>query len=349
MRPDRLRRALLALLPALSALACQAAGPLPPAEPDPVVLFDHHVHLLGPRLVREWKSIGVPFSRPDAFYHSIDGWFDGSGNSPDGSALAGAVLVPMAHFYGNAEFRAALGLSLDEEQSAVREENEHVAREAARRPERTIALASADLLRPYALAELAHMRRAFGVPGVKLHLGSAGFDFRDEAHLAALETAVTWVVSEDLWLLLHLDPQRRGTEASDVRRLLERVLGPHPDLRVVIAHLGGSGGFGPWTQAVLATSTEWLADEARAGRPRPGVRFDLSAVPMLRESEGVPPSTPEELAALAPALRRLGLERLLFGSDFPVFDPREHARFLAERTDLAPAELARILAQRYPE
>jgi len=48
------------------------------------------------------------------------------------------------------------------------------------------------------------------------------------------------------------------------------------------------------------------------------------------------------------ALRHLGLERLLFGSDFPVFDPREHARFLAERTGLTRAELDRILARRLP-
>lgn len=347
MPPDRLRRAHLALLPALLSLACRGSAPATVEESHPA-LFDHHVHLLGPRLVREWKSIGVPFSRPDEFYHSVDGWFDGTPAPADGPALAGAVLVPMAHFYGNAEFREALGLSLEEEEAAVREENEHVARAAARRPERTIALASADLLRPYALEELARMRREFHVPGVKLHLGSAGFDFRDEAHLAALEAVVTWAAREDLWVLLHLDPQRRGTETSDVRRLLERVLGPHPELVVVIPHLGGSGGFGPWTQAVLATCTEWLADEARAGRPRPGVRFDLSAVPMIRASEGVPPSTPAELAALAPALRRLGLERLLFGSDFPVFDPREHARFLAERTGLTRAELERILVQRLP-
>jgi predicted TIM-barrel fold metal-dependent hydrolase len=124
------------------------------------------------------------------------------------------------------------------------------------------------------------------------------------------------------------------------------VLGPVPDARVVLAHCGGSGGFGPWTRDVLATVTDWLDDEARAGRPRPDVRVDVSAVLLARESEGVPASTPEEAAALGPALRRLGLARVVLGSDWPVFEPDETLRLLRERTDLTPAELDALVAAR---
>ena len=302
------------------------------------------MHLLGPTLVADWKALGAEFSRPDAAYASADALLASAAGSV--SDLTGAWLVPMAHLYGNEEFRLGLGLSEEEEERRAHAENLHVAREAARRPGTTGALVSVDPLRPWALRELERMRHEPGVIGAKVHLACAGFDFTDPEHLTRLERVVAWVEQADQVLLLHLDPQRRGTETDDVRRLLERVLGPHRDATVVIAHLGGSGGFGPWTQAVLATLTTWLDDEAAGGHPRPGVLVDLSAVPMIRESEGVPPTSEEELAALAPALRRLGLERVLFGSDFPVFDPREHARFLRERSGLGEAELAPILARR---
>lgn len=306
-------------------------------------LQDHHVHLLGPTLVADWKALGAEFSRPDAAYASADGLLGSPAGSEPG--LTGAWLVPMAHLYGNEEFRLGLGLSEEEEERRAHAENLHVAHEAARRPGTTVALVSVDPLRPWALRELERMRHEPGVIGVKVHLACAGFDFGAAEHLTRLERVVAWVEEAGQVLLLHLDPRRRGTEAGDVTRLLEIVLGPHPEANVVIAHLGGSGGFGPWTQAVLATLTTWLDDEAARGHPRRGFFVDLSAVPMIRESEGVPPTSAEELAALAPALRRLGLERVLFGSDYPVFDSREHARFLRERSGLSEAELAPILAR----
>jgi predicted TIM-barrel fold metal-dependent hydrolase/pimeloyl-ACP methyl ester carboxylesterase len=321
---------------ALAALA-QATG----APPGPAPFFDHHAHVLGPGLVRDWSSQGATFSRPAEAYGSAGALLEGGDE-----ALAGAALVPMAHLYGNAAFRTALGLSAEEELARVRAENDHAALEAARHRGRTVALAAVDLLRPYALDELARARREHAVAGAKLHLASAGLDFQDDAHLAALERVVAWAEDEGAWLLLHLDPQRSGVGVEDVRQLLARAFGPHPHARAVIAHLGGSGGFGPWTRAVLATCTAWLEAERAARRPRPAFLLDLAAVPMLRESEGTPASSAEELAALAPALRALGMERIVFGSDWPVFEPREHARFLAERCGLTPGELDRIRRNR---
>ena len=68
-------------------------------------LVDHHVHILGPGLLRDWQSLGVPFSREDSAYTSAARLLDADG------ALEGAILVPMAHLYGNEEFRRALSVS----------------------------------------------------------------------------------------------------------------------------------------------------------------------------------------------------------------------------------------------
>lgn len=126
------------------------------------------------------------------------------------------------------------------------------------------------------------------------------------------------------------------------------MLGPHPDLTVIVAHLGGSGGYGAWTRSVFRTVLDWLDERRAAGEARTGVFFDVSAVVLERESEGVPATTPEEAAELAADLRRAGMDRLLLGSDAPVFDPRRTVELLRDRAGLAPAEIDRLLASEVP-
>jgi predicted TIM-barrel fold metal-dependent hydrolase len=194
--------------------------------------------------------------------------------------------------------------------------------------------------------EAERCRRSHPGAGLKLHLASAGLDFRDAAAVARLESFIAWAERRRVGVLLHLDPQRRGLETEDVTRLLDRVFGPHPDVEVIVAHLGGSGGFGPWTRSVLIALGDWLAAEEARGRARRDFIVDLSAVILESESEGVPASTDEELAALAPALRRFGLARVVFGSDYPSFDPFRTRRLLAERTGLTAEEIDRLSANR---
>ncbi len=331
------RCALATVIATLSALFASASCGAPARARAPR-LVDHHVHVLSPQLVSEWKSIGVPFSKPDEHYVAVDALLERA-------QLDAALLVPMAHFYGNDEFRGALELELEAERARVAHENDYVAELAARHP-RCAALASVDLLRPYAFDELARARRELDVVGVKLHLRSAGFDPRDASHVAELARAVAWVADADELLLLHLDVQREDLTREDVLRCLEAAFGPHSGARVVIAHLGGSGGFDARTQLIFEACVNWLERERAQGRQRESFWFDVSAVPLLRESEGVPASTPAELDALRGAVRRIGLERLCFGSDYPVFDPREHAQALAETLDLDDSELEQVLTVR---
>lgn len=327
--------------------ACTPRAEWPASEParaleSATIPVDHHVHLLGPGLLRDWKSLGVPFSREDAAYLSADGLLDGAdGVSP---IVERVVLVPMAHLYGNSELRGALGLSATEEQSRASAENDHVAREAARHPGRAVALCSVSVLRPWAWPEIRRCRAELGSPGIKLHLANSEVDLRVGSHLAALAEIAGWAEEEGVALWVHLDPQRRGHEVKDVDRFARTVLEPHPRLTAIIAHLGGSGGYGAWTQSVFRALVDWLEGLEAAGDPRPGVRFDVSGVVLAEASEGVPPTTRAEAAALAADLRRAGLERLLFASDYPVFAPRRSAALLAERAGLTPEEMSSLLA-----
>jgi hypothetical protein len=105
-------------------------------------IVDHHVHVLGPDIVRDWKSVGVTFSRPDSIYLSVASLLTRHGDS-----LAAVTLVPMSHLYANPEFVSALAIDSAEVHRRVRRENAWVAAEAARYPGKATALCSVPVLR----------------------------------------------------------------------------------------------------------------------------------------------------------------------------------------------------------
>lgn len=307
-------------------------------------LVDHHVHLIGPDLLRDWKSLGVPFSRADEVYLSAAGLL---GPGAEGPPAADAVaLISMAHMYGRSGFRAEMDLPVEEERVRVARENDHVAREAARTPGKAVAFCSVAILRPYAEAELDRCHAELGARGVKIHLAASDVDLTDAAHLETLGRILARAEERGQTVLLHVDPQRRGLVAGDVAGFARTVLEPRRDLTLVVAHLGGSGGYGPWTRQVFTTLVAWLEERRAAGDPRSRVYFDTSAVILEQESEGVPPTTAEEAAALGADLRRAGLGRIVLGSDYPVFDPRRTLELLGERAGLTEDELATIAANR---
>lgn len=331
-------------LPALAALGATllgaACGPAPVDQPaaDRPGIVDHHVHIMSPTLVADWKSLGVPFSRPDSIYTSAATLFAG-----DSASLDLAVLLPMGHLYGMEGFRDAMGLSVSDEAARTRGENRHVAAEAARYPGRAVAFCSVAVFRPYADQELRYCLDSLPTAGLKLHLAASGADLTDEAQLDRLAAIFAAAESARLPVLLHFDPQRRGLEVADVERFISRVLDPHPGLELYLAHLGGSGGYGPWTRSVFGAFREWMLRN-----PRRPVFAEVSAVLLEAESEGVPASTDEEARALGEDLRALGLERVVFGTDYPVFDPRRYTAALAARVGLTGEEVAAIAGNKGP-
>ncbi|MFN0097139.1 MAG: amidohydrolase family protein [Gemmatimonadaceae bacterium] len=319
-----------------------ACGRSSPADDRPEAaarsgIIDHHVHLLGPDIMRDWRAIGVTFSRADSVYTGLVAL-----NNTGADSIALAVLVPMGHLYATEDFAYAFKLDRAEEAKRVARENDHVAAQAARFPGRAVALCSAPALREYAMAEFARCRDSLGVAGIKLHLASSQVDFRDTAHLAAISRIVAWATESDLPLLVHVDPQRRGLDSLDVKRFVREVIGPLPRATIVIAHLGGSGGYGGWTRTVFGVTRRWQDSVERAEQRPRALYYDLSAVVLEAESEGVPATTPEQITQLAADLREAGMSRLVFGSDYPVFDAVRGVRVLREKVGLTDEEVAAI-------
>ena len=148
-----------------------------------------------------------------------------------------------------------------------------------------------------------------GLLGVKIHPDTQQFGIDDERLFPMYE-----MIQGKLPILIHMGDKRY--DFSHPARL-RRVLDKFPKLDVIAAHFGG------WSMQKVAY--DYLKDT--------NCSFDISS--MLRFME---PGEPEHY------IRAYGVDRILYGTDYPVWDPAiEVKRFLS--LDLTDAEKEKIAYQ----
>jgi predicted TIM-barrel fold metal-dependent hydrolase len=165
-------------------------------------------------------------------------------------------------------------------------------------------------------AHLDEMRR-LGALGVKIHPVEQRFAAADPRMLRVYELCADL----DLTVLAHSGPAPGGAPFAEPGAFAE-VARAVPDLRLVVAHLGGAA----WRQA---------PDLARR---HPRVMFDLSEIVAWVGAPNAPSA-----ADLVRLVREIGVERVLFGSDFPWYDPGEMVEAVRALPGLSPGEAAMIL------
>lgn len=295
--------------------------------------FDHHVHLLSEDLVRDWKSLGVPFSRPDSFYSSAS-------TVLDQNRVEKAILLSMAYLYGSQGFQR-LPSSAEKEHEWVRRENDFIASVAGSNPKQLAGFYSVHPLRPYALAEIRRCRDELKMAGLKLHLAHSRVDLTNEAHLKRIREIFAFAEEKGTPVLLHVNAVYIDSRKQQIEILVRELIQKHPKVDVYIAHLGGSGGYSARVGEVLQAFTRHLSrGGALEGR---NLFFELSAVVLRETSEEIEPPSEEQLKQLAADLRKAGLHRVFFGSDHPVFNSQEYARTLREKMSLSEKEIRQIL------
>lgn len=136
--------------------------------------------------------------------------------------------------------------------------------------------------------------RASGLLGVKLHPDMQEINTDDERLFPLYE----WLQAENMPLFVHCGDEHR--DFSHPRRL-RRVIDRFPRLTVIAAHLGG------WSK--------W--EEALACLKDTDCYLDISSCMMFMPAERV-----------VAYVRAFGVHRVLFGTDFPIWDPAGEVRSL---------------------
>lgn len=324
------RAAAIACMFALSALAHGVEGQpaasvaTVPAAPTPAA--DHHQYLFSPAAAA-WLSSSMALAPVGA---------DELVARLDAAGVGRAAVLSVAYSYGGPA--RAVDSALGVEYARVRAENDWVAAQAARHPQRLVALCSFNPLRDYALLELGRCATSPGFGrGIKLDLGDSGVRLDRPDHVARLRDVFRAANARGMAIVVDMRATRgagRPYGAEQARVLLEQVLPCAPDVPVQVAHLAGiNPGDAPDLGALAV-----LADAAARRDPRMRqVWFDVASVVRA------------ELAAadarrLVRRLRQAGLERVLYGSDAAFGGAAHGADHWAafRRLPLTEAEAARV-------
>ena len=281
-----------------------ATGGVGPGRFTPVA--DHHQHLFSPEIVALLGGAGgVTTLGADDLIPLLDS-----------AGTRRAVVLSVAYMYGSPS------RTVENEYAKVRAENDWAAAQAARYPDRLTAFCGFNPLKDYALEELARCAgdRRFG-RGIKMHFGNSDVQLDQPAHLERLRQVFRAADVYGMAIVVHLRAsisRERPYGATQARIFLEQLLPLATDVPVQVAHLAGTGpGYDdPPADSAMAV----LADAvARGNRYTGRLWFDVTSVVVTGIS-------PAKAALVARRVRRVGIERVLFGSDAAVGEnlrPRE--------------------------
>lgn len=314
------------------------AGDRRQARHAPVPPADHHMHIWSADavdlLLRAQEAVGeevVPADRakPLTAANAIA--------ALDSAGIRRGVILSTAYFFGFPE------LEVDDEEAAVRAENDYVAGQVARHPERLTAFFSVNPLADYAFDEIERCAGKPGFTGLKLHLGNSNLDLGDSVHVSRLREVFGLSDRLGLPIVIHLKNPRAGYGRDEIETFLTEILPAAPDVTVQVAHLAGDGGFDEATREAVAAFGDALRQRPELTRH---LYFDYSATPiptaLARGDSALLERVREMNELVVTSLRRIPPQRLLYGTDWPAVSA---PGYLEIRTSLGieAGELAALL------
>ncbi len=199
-------------------------------------------------------------------------------------------------------------IALTSDHLGMKVPNEFIA-DYVRDDPRLVGIASVDPNHPDCRDEFIHAITDLGLSGLKLAPPYQAFHPHSDRAMSLYDAAQDL----DVVVYFHQGAVSISQGVLDYAQplLLDKVAREFPRLRIVIAHVGQ-----PWFMETVALL-----------RKHPNVYADVSA-----RCE-----RPWQIKGILAAAMDYGVqERLLFGSDFPTFQPAEHARSLLAVNQLAP-------------
>jgi uncharacterized protein len=253
----------------------------------------------------------------------------------DDAGIQRGVVLSTAYWYGAPRHT----FSSAEAEAKTRADNDWTVAQVSKYPGRLVAFCGVSPLADYAAREIARCAKLPQVKGIKTHFANAGVDLKNPEHLAKVKRFFQAANENRMAVVAHV--RTRGQFLPEhARIILEQIFPAAPDIPIQIAHMGSASGQPDSTTAVFADAL--LAKDPRAKN----LYFDITQTVLTDGSQST-----EELARIAAVLRRIGLERILFGTDMtlPVGGnppPREHWKAV-RKLPLTDAEL-RVLASNIP-
>lgn len=208
---------------------------------------------------------------------------------------------------------------------AVSAENDFVAAEVAANSDRLIGFCGINPLLLSAVGEIDRCLAQEGMIGVKMNLSGSGMDIANPDHAAALATVFDRIAERDAPVLMHTGaPFGLPLDADGFANLITIIV-THPDVRVVHAHCAGitdDQNIDLWLHGFAAVPPPFAVDN-----------FFIDTSACLAFFKDAPMSAKELMVW---RLKKWGLERVFFGSDYLMIAPVETPQQALETLEQYP-------------
>lgn len=208
----------------------------------------------------------------------------------------------------------------------------------AKYPQRLVPFYGIDPLKPYALQLIKRARNHLNFEGVKLHFQASHIDFRKEDHVRALQEIFDYTGKHQIPLIIHLRNHKSDFGEVEVNFFFSEILPKEYPQTMIFAHLGSGG----WITEKSLKITESIVNATMLAS-RHNIYFDISAI-ISQEFQHLETISDEEKANL---LKKIGFDRLLFGSDYPLTSSIDFYNNLKNRIKLSKRQLRKILKNSY--
>ena len=247
-----------------------------------------------------------------------------------------ATVLSVGYWFG----KPSLKLTRAERIAGMRAENDWTIAQTQKYPDRLLPFCGVNPIDDFALDELRRCAAIPAVRGMKMHRRNGRFDVSDPEIMKRVQGFFREANALRMPIVIHL--------ADDPRPWIEHVFPLAPDIPIQIAHMGSG-----WSNAAI------FADAIQANKP--GTRnlwFDWTQADPIEGWWGYGPSawlggtlTEAEREEHANIMRRLGLGRILYGSDMALAwnpTPRDWWRRTILTLPLSDAEIRDIADNQPP-
>ena len=298
------------------------------AAADAAIPFDHHMHIVSPRLNTMLKRL-MDRDRSDEQYTDV-------------GAILEVNRVERGLFLSAAYLWSGFGLG-EQELAMVRAENDHLAAQVRVHADRSVGFCSVNPLRDYAEDEVRRCHE-IGLVGLKLHLNHTKLDLRDRVQAEAVRDLLALAAELGMPVLIHVDSGADDFGREDLQRFVA-MLESLPALELYIAHLGTNGGFDQSTRDALEVLDQAVVSGSLDHHT---VLLELSGVVMSRENTRLQSVPAADLLELGVIMRRMGIERFVFGTDYSILDGPTYASQLRESLGLTDEEFDLLMSNGGP-
>ena len=240
------------------------------------------------------STIGTPYTAAQLIEHL------------DSAGIARAIVLSVAYWFGSTLMPGAeKGVSTADEERRVSAENDWVASEVAKYPNRLVGFCSVHPLKSYAIDEIARCGKHRGLGGLKLHLANSGVDLRKAEDVEQLGRVFRAANQYRLPIVVHMRPRLQPYGREDVDIMLREVLPQAPDVPIQIAHLAGWGSYDEAADQAAAAFADAIARKDPATR---NLYFDITTIVFQGQARDLQ-------QRIAERIRQIGLRRVVYGSD----------------------------------